>query len=108
KVHENNIPIVMTNRYGDHWKYDAVFIDHYALVTKALNHMIENSYEKIGFITREKSNISTTIIREHAFKDFIIKQGQYDLSDVFFKIPKSTNINQLKGIIHKFRQTNTE
>lgn len=108
KVHENNIPIVMANRYGDDWKYDAVFIDHYALVTKALNHMTENGYEKIGFITKEKGNISTTIIREHAFKDFITKKGQYHLSDVFFKIPKSTSYDQLKEIVNTFRQTNPE
>lgn len=94
KIYEQNIPIVMVNRYNDNWKYDAVYIDHYSLVTEALMYIKNNGYDKIAFFSDKQNEISTKTLRENAFIDFNNKFQNTEINEVFFHLPMNNKENK--------------
>lgn len=94
-VCESNIPVVMTNRYREDWKYDGVFTDHYSLVTKALTHMWDNGYTKVAFITDNSIEISTKMWRENAFLDFANQHYEVDGTKLVFHLSRICDNAQL-------------
>lgn len=92
--YNRKIPIVMVNRFQDSWMHDAVFIDHFSLVKKALKHMWDNGYKKIMFITDNTLEISTKTWREQAFIEFANQHFTKEVSKFIARVDRLPRISE--------------
>lgn len=103
----NGVPVVMANRYGHAWAYDAAYIDHYALVWRAMTHLRENGYTRVAFITNNRFAISTKAWREKAFLDFITQLPPGAGDGAVFRLAPSGDISkEAQRFVLDFLQNN--
>lgn len=98
------IPVIMINRVCKGWVHDAVYIDHYALVTKALNHVWQNGYKRIVMVESDFSSVSTKRMRKEAFEDFMISKFPDSTTDIIHVKESKDNSSLLSGEIRYYLQ----
>ena len=105
-VNEKGTPVVLVDRYSRDWPYSAVYINQYALVNQALDHLRERGYEDILLITYAVSGLDNRYIRELAFRDYFQKWKGGVSDELVFRIEETAGIQdaiqkRLKAFIEK-------
>lgn len=96
---ENKIPVVLFDRYFESLDVSHVIIDNEDAAAKATNHLIENDFKNIGFITIESSQNQMTN-REKGYVESMKGAG---LDPSILKIPfESIHKEETKLEIRKF------
>lgn len=96
---DNKIPVVLFDRYFEGLDVSHVVIDNEDAAAKATNHLIENNFKSIGFITIESSQNQMTN-RERGYVESMKKAG---LEPLILKIPfENIHKEETKLEIRKF------
>lgn len=101
----NNIPVVLFDRYFDDLDTSYVVIDNEKSTYDGTNHLIERNYQHIGFITIDVDQIQMTG-RQKGYENAVAESG---LQSLVLRIPYSeTNTKNGKKKINTFLQKNPE
>ena len=106
KIHEGGTPIVMCNRYREDWKYDGVYVDNVALSRQAWQHIADNGYERIAFLTDNTLLESNKTLRETAFVQFTAQQFNCDGNELLYRVGQNPELtrNALQDFMNRCRQ----
>ncbi|WP_100012689.1 LacI family DNA-binding transcriptional regulator [Lentibacillus sediminis] len=74
KLHNNNIPVILFNRYHKDINCDSVSCDNINAASEIAGYIYDEGYRDIVFITG-KSNTSTSRDRQKGFTDFLKHKG---------------------------------
>lgn len=100
---KNNIPVVLFDRYFADLECNHVIVNNREAVDNAMEHLVENDYRRIGFITL---NSKQTQMRDRllGYKSAIKRHG---LEEFVLKIPFSQSQNKKRKFnIHNFISAN--
>lgn len=103
QIHESGTPIVMSNRFREDWKYDAVYVDNVGLSRRMLDHLIDNGYNRIALFTDNDLKESNKSLREEAFVDFINNNININGNEFLYRVKQSpeTVRNSILDFINK-------
>ncbi|WP_375088447.1 LacI family DNA-binding transcriptional regulator [Peribacillus sp. RS7] len=73
-LHENNIPVILFNRYSKDIPCHSVSCDNYTAGRRIGEYLLEQGYSKLAFITGRK-NTSTSQDRQRGFCEFLKSKG---------------------------------
>ncbi|NQF17542.1 LacI family DNA-binding transcriptional regulator [Brevibacillus sp. HB1.3] len=74
QLHENNIPVVLFNRYSKDIPCYSISCDNYAAAQQIAKYLFEQGYRKMAYITG-RVNTSTSQDRQRGFCDFLQEKG---------------------------------
>ncbi|MDF2681893.1 MAG: LacI family transcriptional regulator [Brevibacillus sp.] len=74
QLHENNIPVILFNRYSKDIPCYSVSCDNYAAAQQIAKYLYEQGYQKMAYITG-RMNTSTSQDRQSGFCDFLQEKG---------------------------------
>lgn len=100
---EDNIPVVLFDRYFDDLECNYVIVDNKEAVFNAMKHLVENNYKWIGFITL---NTRQTQMRDRllGYKEAM---KFYGLQEFILEIPfDNSHVEKNKTTIHSFLSSN--
>ncbi len=104
KINEGGTPMVMCNRYREDWRYDGVYVDNVALTRQAWEHLLDNGYERIAFITDNELPESNKTLRESTFVRFVAERLGMDGNEWLFRVGQSPELtrNALQTFVRRF------
>lgn len=70
---EQDVPIVLVDRFINNHKFDIVFIDNKTPINNLIDHLVEEEYEDIYFFTEHIADISSRFFRTKYFKDKMLE-----------------------------------
>lgn len=71
RIAASGMPLVLVDRFVPSWKYDAVYINNAAAVEKTMSHLCESGFEQVYFLTANTSPVSTKVMRQKAFVEYV-------------------------------------
>lgn len=74
QLHENQIPVILFNRYSKDIPCYSVSCDNYAAAQQIAKYLYEQGYQKMAYITG-RVNTSTSQDRQRGFCDFLQQKG---------------------------------
>ncbi|MET0394957.1 MAG: substrate-binding domain-containing protein [Chitinophagaceae bacterium] len=91
-------PVVVFDRYNSRFQTDQVIINNYESVLQAMQHLIDNGYRHIGFVTIESKQSQMTE-RYRAYQDIIAANG---MKEYVLQLPfaASDHVSITAGIKH--------
>ncbi|MDD7887542.1 LacI family DNA-binding transcriptional regulator [Flavivirga sp. 57AJ16] len=103
KMIKNNIPLVLFDRYFEDLKTNYVIIDNYEASKNATEHLIENGFKHIAFITTDVQQVQM-LNRLKGYKDVVIEN---DIEPIVLQIPfEETGSKKGKRIMRTFFKEN--
>lgn len=75
---ENDVPIVLADRFINNHNFDIVFIDNKTPIHNLVDHLTEENYEDIYFFTEDIAHISSRFFRTKFFKDKMLETSMAD------------------------------
>ncbi|RNB81076.1 LacI family transcriptional regulator [Brevibacillus nitrificans] len=74
QLHENNIPVILFNRYSKDVPCYSVSCDNYTAARQIASYLYEQGYRKMAYITG-RTNTSTSQDRQRGFCEFLQEKG---------------------------------
>lgn len=100
---ENDVPIVLVDRFINNHNFDIVFIDNKTPVHNLVDHLVEEKYEDIYFFTEEIADISSRFFRTKFFKDKMLEVCLEEDDKV--RYIDITNLDEIKAYIVDIMET---
>jgi len=101
---EENIPVVLFDRYFPDLETNYVIIDNEDAAFKATEHLIKNGFKNIAFLT---TDIEQTQMLAR-LNGYINGVKSHDLNDIILKIPYNRKSSERKSIIKDFLESNPD
>jgi LacI family transcriptional regulator len=102
KLKDQQIPLVLFDRYFDGQDFSYVGVDNSEATRKALSLLHRKGHKDIGFITLTPSHISSLKDRRNAYSKFVRERSEYSnplLLELNYKELKEKNYNRIKDFI---------
>lgn len=107
KLQIQNKPVVLMDRYFPEVDVPHVLVNNYGGVTTAMQHLISQGYEKIGFVTVDLA-LNQMHEREHAYSDAINKAatGKSKTKKNILSLETNASREEKKKLLTRFIKTN--